>query len=289
MRFKTDPGQSASLPQEPVPAAAGGDAYRLSVVVPAFHEESRIGSTVERLRRDLGVDWGVEVVVVDDGSRDGTAEAARRAGADQVLTLPVNRGKGAAVRAGMLAARGAVLAFTDADLAYPPAQLVRLMHEVEAGFDVVIGSRRHVDVTTLVRARRLREASGRLFNLLSRVVLLHRYLDTQCGLKAFSAGAGRVLFGQARVDGFAFDVELLYLTELYELSFREVPVELVNSNVSSVRLARDAAVMVSDLVRIRRWAAGGAYSLSPEQKMAWTAGPRTGRPSRSGSASPSST
>jgi glycosyltransferase involved in cell wall biosynthesis len=241
-------------------------AYRLSVVVPAFQEESRIGTTVERLRRDLGLDWGVEVVVVDDGSRDGTAEAARRAGADQVLCLPANRGKGAAVRAGMLAARGGVLAFTDADLAYPPAQLVRLMHEVEAGYDVVIGSRRHVDATTLVRARRLREASGRLFNLLSRVVLLHRYLDTQCGLKAFSAGAGRVMFGKARVDGFAFDVELLYLAELYELSFREVPVELVNSNVSSVRLARDASVMVRDLVRIRRWASGGAYRLGPEQR-----------------------
>ncbi len=237
-----------------------------SVVLPAYQEEGRIGAAVERLRRELSVQGEVEIVVVDDGSSDATAEAARGAGADQVLSLPANLGKGAAVRAGMLAARGQARAFTDADLAYPPPQLLRLLGEVEAGWDVVIGSRRHVDTTTLVRARRMREVSGRLFNLASRVVLLHRYLDTQCGLKAFAGDAAGVIFARARVDGFAFDVELLYLAQRYGLSLQEVPVELANTGTSTVRLLRDAPRMARDLFRIRSWAAAGAYDLTPEER-----------------------
>ena len=245
----------------------GGEAGpALSVVLPAYEEEGRIGPSIDRLRRELPVPGDVEIVVVDDGSRDQTVEAARLAGADQVLSLPANQGKGAAVRAGMLTARGRARAFTDADLAYPPAQLLRLLAQVEAGWDVVIGSRRHVDTTTLVRARRVREVSGRLFNLASRVVLLHRYLDTQCGLKAFAGDVAQVVFAQARVDGFAFDVELLYLAQLYGLTLKEVPVELANTGTSSVRLLRDAPLMARDLLRIRRWAGAGAYDLTPEER-----------------------
>jgi len=238
----------------------------LSVVIPAFEEEGRIANAVERLRGELSVPGGLEIIVVDDGSRDATAEVARRAGADQVLSLPANRGKGAAVRAGMLAAGGTALAFTDADLAYSPTQLLRLLHEIEAGFDVVIGSRRHVETTTLVRARRLREVSGRLFNLLSKVVVLPSYVDTQCGLKAFHADAARMLFSRSRVDGFAFDVELIYLTRRYGLSLREVPVELANPQTSTVRLLRDGPLMMRDLVRVRRWGRSGAYDLAPEER-----------------------
>ena len=234
---------------------------RLSVVVPAFREEDRISATVRRLRRALSVDGGVEIVVVDDGSSDGTAEAAGQAGADQVLRLPANRGKGAAVRAGMVAAKGRVRAFTDADLSYPPDQLLRLLEEVEAGWDMVVGSRRHVDTTTLVRARRLREASGRVFSILTRLVLLRELRDTQCGLKAFSADAAQVLFSRSRIDSFAFDVELFYLAERYGLGVREVSVQLANSDVSSVSLGLDAARMLRDLLRIRRLAAAGSYDL----------------------------
>ena len=134
---------------------------------------------------------GLEVVVVDDGSTDGTARRGPLAGADQVIVLPVNRGKGAAVRAGMLAARGRTLAFTDADLSYSPDHLVDLLEQVESGWDVVVGSRRHDDTTTLVRARRVREIGGRAINLLTRLVLLGKYRDTQCGLKAFRSDVAR--------------------------------------------------------------------------------------------------
>ncbi|HEV7888182.1 MAG TPA: glycosyltransferase [Acidimicrobiales bacterium] len=231
---------------------------RFSVVVPAYKEGPRIAGTVARLRDALeGIE--TEIVVVDDGSGDSTADAARAAGADQVVVQPVNKGKGAAVRAGVLAARGRTIAFTDADLAYPPAQLARLLHEAEAGWDMVVGSRRHVDTTTLVRARRVRELSGRLFNLFTLIALLGQYRDTQCGLKAFRSDAARRLFGAARVDGFAFDVELFHLAERYRLSLEEVPVELANTETSTVRVGVDAVRMVRDLIRIRALASSGSY------------------------------
>src|SRR5687767_11343201 len=173
--------QGRRLDRGPAP----GD-VRLSLVVPTYNDAEGIGPTVRRLRSALGsLDGGFELLVVDDGSSDDTATAARQAGADRVLVLPENRGKGAAVRAGVLEARGRTIAFTDADLAYPPDQLERLLQEVEAGWDVVVGSRHHVQTTTLVRARRLREVSGRVFNLLTQAILLGAYRDTQCGLKAF--------------------------------------------------------------------------------------------------------
>lgn len=241
--------------------SAGTGAPRLSVVVPAYGEAQRIGHTVTRLRdalAPLGGGGEAEIVVVDDGSGDATAEMAAAAGA-RVITFRRNRGKGAAVRAGLLSAAGATLAFTDADLSYPPAQLLGLMAEVEAGWDVVVGSRRHIDTRTLVRAGRLREVSGRVFNLATRAVLAGGYGDTQCGLKAFSGPAGRLLARSGRIDGFAFDVELLFLAERLGMRVREVPVELDSARGSTVRMGPDAVGMVADLIRLRRWSADGTY------------------------------
>ena len=235
---------------------------RLSVVVPAFHEVAAIGSTVARLRQGLesaGIEGPVEVVVADDGSADGTAEAAERAGADRVLRLPAHRGKGAAVREGVLAAEGRTVVFTDADLAYPPEQIAALVLAVESGGDVVVGSRRHVDTVTLVRNRRIREVTGRAFNLLTRALLPVARSDTQCGLKAFSSAAAHQIFGASRVDGFAFDVEVFVLADALGLTVEEVPVELANSDRSSVRLWPDALTMVRDLARIRWWMSTGGY------------------------------
>ena len=245
------------------PAPTG--AVRLSVVVPAYRECDEIGATVTALRRSLEAvadNGGLEVIIVDDGSGDGTPEAARAAGADLVLEQPVNRGKGAAVRRGVLAAQGRTVAFTDADLSYSPDQLERLLIKVEEGWDVVVGSRRHDDTTTLVRAGRLREVGGRAINLLTQAVLLGHYRDTQCGLKAFRGDVARLLFGQSMVDGFAFDVELFHLAERYRLSLAEVPVSVANSSRSTVRVARDAWRLVRDLFRVRRWAKQGRYDLT---------------------------
>jgi glycosyltransferase involved in cell wall biosynthesis len=239
---------------------------RLTVVVPAYMEGGRIGGTVRRLRDELDVVaayGGLEVLVVDDGSTDGTAAEAEAAGA-AVLRHERNRGKGAAVRSGVLAARGRTVVFTDADLAYDPEQIPGLVELVEQGWDVVVGSRRHTDTTTLVRARRLREIGGRAINLLTRAVLLGQYRDTQCGLKAFRSDVARLIFTHTRVDGFAFDVEVFHLVERYHLSLAEVPVRVENSARSTVRVARDALRLVRDLFRVRQWSAEGLYDLTAD-------------------------
>ena len=235
---------------------------RLSVVVPAFGEADRIGGTVRRLGealddiRDAG---GYEVVVVDDGSADGTADAALAAGSDQVVVQPRNRGKGAAVRAGVMAARGRTIAFTDADLAYAPDQVRRVLAAIEDGWDVAIGDRRHPDSRTLAPAPPLRALGSRVINWLGYVVLLGSFRDTQGGLKAFRSDVARFVFARTRVDGFAFDIEVLHLVERHQLSLVEVPVEVANTRRSTVREGRDAGRLLLDLVRIRRWSAEGEY------------------------------
>jgi putative flippase GtrA len=236
--------------------------YRLSVVVPAFREAELIGASVDAVR-DAGLGFGVaadelEIIVVDDGSPDATGDAAAAAGA-RVVTLDANRGKGAAVKAGMLAARGRTVVFTDADLAYAPSLIGEVMRRVEEGWDVVVGSRRHDDANTLVRARRVRELGGRVINALTHVVLLGNFHDTQCGLKGFRGDIARTIFQRTRVDGFAFDVEIFLIAEQDRLSLTEIPVSVTNRAGSSVRIVGDTIGLLVDLVRIRRWAGSGAY------------------------------
>jgi glycosyltransferase involved in cell wall biosynthesis len=235
---------------------------RLSVIVPAYAEAGRIGTTVRALRAALhrvDDDGGLELIVVDDGSPDTTAADARQAGADEVISLPANRGKGAAVRAGMLAARGRTRAFTDADLAYSPDQLLTLLAKVEEGWDVVVGSRRHVEATTLVRARRVRAVGGRAFSLATSWLVLGQERDTQCGLKAFSADAARRIFSRGQLDSFAFDVEIFLLARRWGLKLTEVPVSVQNFDASTVHVTTDALRMVLDLWRVHRWARSGYY------------------------------
>lgn len=242
------------------PPAPGG--VRLSVVVPAFREVDRIGEAVRRLRvglADVEDGGGLDVVVVDDGSGDGTADAALAAGASQVVVLPRNVGKGAAVRVGVHAARGRTVAFTDADLAYGPDQVRRVLLAVEDGWDIAIGDRGHPDSRALVPPSRLRSWGSRAINGLGYAVLLGSFRDTQCGLKAFRSDVARFVFARTRVDGFAFDIEVLHLAERHQLSLVEVPVEVVNPARSTVSAFRDASRLVADLFRIRHWSAAGAY------------------------------
>ncbi|CAN5579131.1 hypothetical protein BH10ACT3_BH10ACT3_04150 [soil metagenome] len=252
--------QRAPATRPPAPGT-----FRLSVVVPAFREEDRIAETVRRIRialDDVAANGGLQIVVVEDGSDDAPEAEARRAGADLVLRQDPNQGKGAAVRAGVLASTGRTVAFTDADLSYAPEQLLLLLDGVEAGWDVVVGSRQHVDTRTVVRAGRLREVGGRVINVFTGLVLLGRYRDTQCGLKAMRSDVGHVIFGHARIDGFAFDVEVFALVERYRFTLLEAPVQVVNSSRSTVNVARDAVRLLRDLFRIRRWARAGYYEVA---------------------------
>lgn len=235
---------------------------RLSVVIPAFREAERLGTTVRAIAAELADihgDGGLEIIVVDDGSGDTTADAGLDAGADQVIILPENRGKGAAVRAGMLASTGRVVAFTDADLAYDPPHLRRLLETVESGWDVAIGNRR-LPESVVERSSGVRRVGSSLVNRLSGAVLLAAPTDTQCGLKGFRGDVARALFARTTVDGFAFDIEVLHLTERTQLSLAEIPVTLDESGATStVSVVRDMIRLMADMLRIRVRATRGAY------------------------------
>ncbi len=243
-------------PDRPLPPGN----FRLAVVVPAYEEHDRIASTVQSIRDALGdLEGGLEIVVVDDGSGDGTAAAARAAGADQVLVHDVNRGKGAAVRTGVLAAHGRTVAFTDADLSYPPSQLLAILAEVESGWDIVVGSRAHSATETVVRTSSVRAVGTRLVHWLTRPVLRGNYGDTQCGIKALRSDAARLVFERARIDGFAFDIELFVIAERNGLALEEAPVSVSNTSRSTVRVALDGWRLVRDVGRIWRWTRAGVY------------------------------
>lgn len=241
---------------------------RLTVVIPAYNEGELIAATVDEIFSELDKSMdrsSYEVLVVDDGSPDETAEIAARAGA-RVLAQPVNAGKGAAVRAGVLASEGRSVVFTDADLAYPPSLLVEIMETIEAGWDIVVGSRRHTDTNTLVKARRIRELGGRAINLFTHMVLLGAFHDTQCGIKGFRSDVGKAVFERTRLNGFAFDIEVFLIAEQGRVSLTEIPVSVSNRPGSSVSLIADSIKLFTDLAKLRYWVGIGRYRPTPQQK-----------------------
>ena len=232
----------------------------LSVVIPAFNEARRLPATLARVGEHLAAQGRPhEILVVDDGSADGTADVARAGGADvRVLRHEPNRGKGYAVRRGMLAATGARRLMTDADLSTPIEELARLEAELDRGWDVAIGSRAVAGARVEVHQPAYREAMGRVFNVLVQVLLLPGLADTQCGFKLFTAGAADTAFGACRLDGFCFDVEALYVARRRGLRIAEVPVVWRNDAATRVSLGGGGTAFL-DLLRIRIAATRGDY------------------------------
>ncbi|HUH01243.1 MAG TPA: dolichyl-phosphate beta-glucosyltransferase, partial [Kofleriaceae bacterium] len=192
------------------------DQTDLTVVVPAYNEEARLGPSIARVVAYCEAERpDYEVLVVDDGSSDGTVATARTAAAGNprvhVLEQDRNRGKGAAVRTGMLAAAGRYVLFSDADLATPIEEVGKLQAALGRGHDIAIASRAMPESDIRTRQHPLRELMGRSFNLMVRLALMGGIKDTQCGFKLFTREAAQDLFGRATVDGFAFDVEILML------------------------------------------------------------------------------
>lgn len=240
----------------------GATAPELSIVIPAFNEAGRLPGTLAELRTWLG-GWPhlAEIIVVDDGSTDGTAETARDAwgpGALDVLRHSPNRGKGYAVRRGMLAARGRLRLMTDADLSTPIEELPRLIDALRGGADVAIGSRAVEGARIEVHQPAYREVMGRVFNGLVQLLLLPGLHDTQCGFKLFSAAAAEEAFEACRLDGFSFDVEALYVARRRGRRILELPVTWRNDEATRVSLGGGGAAFV-DLLRIRLLAWRGAY------------------------------
>jgi len=227
---------------------------RWSVVIPAFNEARRLPPFLDTVVGFFeGRDEPYEVIVVDDGSTDGTSRIveARQFPAVRILKLGRNAGKGAAVRAGMLAARGAYRLFADADGATPIDELKRIEPLLVAGADVVVGSRVLVDPGVSVTARRHRVAVGRVFNWLVARVGLQGVADSQCGFKAFTAPVASRLFEALSTRGFGFDVELLMLAQAAGCRIVEVPVNWADQAESKVGLFRHGPGMLWQILKAR--------------------------------------
>lgn len=229
----------------------------LSVVIPCFNERNRLPPTVRAVEKYLREsNRRSELIIVDDGSSDGTAdivdEMIRQGVKLHLLRHDHNRGKGAAVRTGMLAATGQVVLFTDADLSTPIADVDVLLRAITAGADVAIGSRALDRSLIEVHQPWIRDRMGRVFNLFVQAILLPGLKDTQCGFKAFRREAARDLFGATLADGFEFDTEVLYRAKRSGLAIREVPVHWRNNPDTRVNAVLDSAKMLLALFRIRR-------------------------------------
>jgi dolichyl-phosphate beta-glucosyltransferase len=239
----------------------------LSVVIPAYNEAKRLPRTLERVLAYLcGRGASFEILVVDDGSSDGTADCVRALGDPRVTAVrnAANRGKGYSVRRGMLLARGERRLMTDADLSTPIEELERFHSHMDQGHDIVIASRALPGANIEVRQPWYRENMGRVFNVMVRLIVLPGLLDTQCGFKLFSARAAEEAFARARLDGFSFDVETLFIARRRGLRILEVPVTWRNDAATHVGLLRGFLAFL-DLVRIRARALLGSYEPSAER------------------------
>lgn len=230
---------------------------RLSIIVPAYNEEARIGATLVRMGsfiEEQGLD--AEILVVDDGSRDQTCAVVRNEGARnpriRLIAQSKNQGKGAAVKAGMLEASGELLLFSDADLSTPIEDVLLLIDQINGETPIAIGSRGLKESNLEKRQPFYREMMGRTFNRIVRTVLGIKIRDTQCGFKLFRRKEGLALFGAQRTQGFAFDVEILFRARLADYGVAEVPVTWRNDERSTVHPIRDAARMFGEVLTIRK-------------------------------------
>jgi dolichyl-phosphate beta-glucosyltransferase len=249
------------------PGSPGPTDHDLTVIVPAYNEQDRLPATLAGLRDYLNP-WGVDyrVVVIDNASTDKTGQIADSFGPRfSTLAQPIP-GKGAAIRLGMQACTGAVLAFTDADLPYDLDSLRKGYESIVAGkTDVVFGARDLVESEMRARRRLIRTVATTVFREVVRLLVSRHVTDTQCGLKLFRREAAWDIFTRTTIDGFAFDAEVVYLTHRLRLPYERVAVTLINEYSSTLSLSRHALPMFLDVVRLRLRSLRGAHQLAGYQ------------------------
>ncbi len=245
---------------------------QLSIVVPAFNEGARLGATLPRILEYLNTSGAAaELIVVDDGSTDDTASVAEKALAlatgrveARVIRYEKNRGKGYAVRKGLLTAAAEIALFSDADLSTPVTEIEKLVDPIRQGeCDLTFGSRALDRELIGVHQPWRREQGGRIFNMIVRLATGLPFWDTQCGFKAFRLSVCRPLIEAARIDRFGFDVELIYLAHLAQLRLREIPVRWDHNEGAldaSGNYSRDSLRMINEVRHIRRGVKSGLYS-----------------------------
>ena len=236
----------------------GGTAKKsLSVIIPAYNEERRLPKTVQEIERYLlSNGYDAEILIVDDGSRDGTKEVAAALEKSltlvRLLTYPGNQGKGYAVKTGILAATRALVLYTDADHSTPIEEVEPLSEFIDRGCGVVIGSRKVRRSQLLIRQPPLREAMGRIFQTVISLIGLRGFNDTQCGFKLFTAEAGKRIFSRVKTRGFAFDVEVLMRARQLGYKIAEVGVRWRDAEGSRVHPVRDSLRMLVEILKMRQ-------------------------------------
>lgn len=236
---------------------------KLSVVIPSFNEEKRLPATLERIASYINASGReTEIIVVDDGSADGTIRIAESFRGKipnlRVVSNGQNRGKGYSVRHGFMEARGVIVLFTDADLSAPIEEADKLLAKMDE-YDVAIGSRAVNRELIEVHESKFRELAGIIFNRIVRVILWLPFVDTQCGFKAFRREKCKIIFEQQTIERFGFDPELLYLAQHHGLRTAEVAVRWAHSPATKVNMLRDSIQMFLDVVIIRWNAIRGHY------------------------------
>lgn len=228
---------------------------KVSIIIPAFNEEFRLPKTLDSVYNYMesrGSDF--EVLIVDDGSLDGTAsfveEYSEKQPKVKLVRYPVNRGKGYAVRVGMLEADGDYLIYNDADGSSPIEEIEKLVKSIESGVDIAFGSRAKPDESRVVDALAYRKYMGNTFNLIVQTLVLPGIHDTQCGFKMFRSDCAREIFSVAKEDGFAFDVEILFIARLKKYKLEEVPINWSNVDGSKVNVFFDSPKMFLQVLNV---------------------------------------
>lgn len=227
----------------------------LSVVIPVYNEEKRIENTLREIVEFLKTKpftW--EIVIVDDGCKDNTIGLAKEileGTNSRIQTNERNMGKGASIRNGMLAAKGEIRLFTDADLSTPIEEIDKLLASIKEGYDVSFGSRAIKGSLLIVRQPLHREMMGRIFNLIVQILHLPGIKDTQCGFKMFTGHAADAIFERQKMNGFCFDVEILVLARKLGYKMKEIPVRWIDSPQSKVNPLKDSFKMLWDLIKLK--------------------------------------
>lgn len=241
-----------------------------SVVIPAYNERARIPATLQAVVDCIRArGWSAEVVVVNDGSQDGTAEVVRAFAAHapevRLLENPGNRGKGYSVRNGLLHSLGNVVMFTDADLSAPIEEAEGLFEAIRQGADIAIGSRWLERTRQTIRQPLYRQFFGRCFNAVTRMVMGLPFADTQCGFKAFTRGAAQTVFQLQTIERWGFDPEILFIALKRGFKIVEVPVSWAHDERTRMSYLKDGMRMLQDIAQVRWNALLGRYDRQVER------------------------